>query len=64
MILTPAELETLTRKKRPGWQRRVLDAMHIPSKPRPDGTLVVLWEDVRAAQNAKPQPREPQVRVA
>lgn len=42
LCLTPEELESLTGLHRPGWQKRVLDHMKIPYRPRPDGTLAVL----------------------
>jgi hypothetical protein len=61
MILTPKELIDLTRKTRPGWQARELDHLGIPHRARSDGTLVVLWEDVRATQDVRP--REPQLRL-
>jgi hypothetical protein len=46
MILSPEELEQLTRKteraqKRYGSQAEVLKALHIPFLPRPDKTLIV-----------------------
>ena len=41
MILTPDELVDLTGKRRPHAQARVLDALHIPFKRRPDNTLIV-----------------------
>lgn len=62
MILSPEDLISLTRKERPSAQRRELDFLGIPSKPRKDGSLVVLWEDVRATQNVKPA-RAPQLRM-
>jgi hypothetical protein len=62
VILSPQDLFELTRKERPSAQKRELDFMGIASKPRKDGSLVVLWEDVRGKQN-NPQPREPQLRL-
>lgn len=46
MLLTEAEIVELTGRVRPTYQRRVLDSLGITSKPRPDGTLVVLREHV------------------
>jgi hypothetical protein len=63
MILTPTELATLTQRTRPGWQRKQLEFLGIPYKPRSDGTLIVLWEDVRATHNVQPRRREPQLRL-
>ena len=63
MILSPDDLIDLTRKKRPSAQKRELDALNIPSKPRSDGSLIVFWEDVRAAQNPQPARREPVLRL-
>lgn len=61
MFLTPTELVALTDKVRPGWQARVLDAMAIPYRKRPDGTLVVLRAHVEYQQD-RPS-REPQMRL-
>ena len=66
MILSPQELETLTGRRRPGYQARVLDGMKpapIPYRRRPDGTLVVLWSDVQSAQDVRPR-KEPQLRLS
>lgn len=66
MILTPQELESLTGRRRPGWQARVLDGMKpepISYRRRPDGTLVVLWCDVQAAQDVRPR-KEPRLRLS
>lgn len=41
IVLTEQELVELTNKVRPSAQARVLQALGIPSKPRPDGSLVV-----------------------
>lgn len=62
MILSPQELINLTLKERPSAQKRELDFMGIPSKPRKDGSLVVLWDDVRGTQNTH-KTREPQLRL-
>lgn len=63
MILTPEELCALTKKNRPGWQRRELEFLGIPCRPRSDGSLIVLWEDVRATQDVRAAHREPQLRL-
>lgn len=62
MILTPEELETFTQRSRPGWQAKQLEHLHIPYRRRTDGTLIVLWEDVRATHDVKPR-REPRLRM-
>lgn len=61
MILTPGEVEALTKKERPGWQARELDHLGIPYRRRSDGSLLVLWDDVRATQDVRP--REPTLRL-
>ncbi|HVN43672.1 MAG TPA: DUF4224 domain-containing protein [Steroidobacteraceae bacterium] len=63
MILAPQELIDLTRKERPTAQKRELNFLGIPAKARSDGTLIVLWEDVRATQNVRPARREPKLRM-
>lgn len=63
MILTPQELIDLTLKERPSAQTRQLDFLGIPHRPRLDGSLIVLWDDVCGAQNARPAPRMPRVRL-
>lgn len=63
MILTHEELVLLTGKDRPGWQRRELEFLGIPCKPRSDGSLIVFWEDVRAVQGVQSARREPQLRL-
>lgn len=61
MILTPQDIEAITRKSKPAWQKRELDHLGIPSKRRSDGSLLVFWSDVHAAQ--QPVRAEPQVRA-
>jgi hypothetical protein len=61
MILTAKEIEALTGKSRTGWQRRELEHLGIPYRERSDGSLLVLWEDVRATQDVRP--REPRLRL-
>ena len=60
MILSPQELAAYTGKRKPGWQRRQLDAWGIPYKVRTDGTLAVLRAHVEHLQDA---PRRPQLRL-
>lgn len=43
IVLSPQDLVDYTTKERPSAQARVLDHMGIPYKPRPDGSLAVLW---------------------
>ena len=62
-VLSPQDLIDLTQRTKPGWQRRQLEHLAIPYKCRTDGTLVVLWENVRGTQGAKPARREPQLRL-
>lgn len=61
MRLSDDQVEDLTRKKRPSAQAKVLDAMQIRYRRRPNGTIVVLLSDL----NAPPQTRSaaPQVRL-
>jgi len=61
VFLTADELVDLTHRVKPAWQARALDQMHIKYRHRPDGTLVVLWDDVRLTQDA-PR-REPRLRA-
>lgn len=58
MILTPSELETLTGKVRPHAQAKVLDALEIPYKRRPNGTLVVQAQGMPHEEQRGPR-REP-----
>ena len=48
IFLTTDELKELTGKVRPAAQRKVLNAMGIDSKKRPDGKLVVLRSSIEA----------------
>lgn len=63
-ILSPADLKELTKKTKPAWQRRELEFLGIPFKPRSDGSLLVFWEDVRATHNVQPKSREPELRLS
>lgn len=49
MILTPEEIVELTGRTRANAQARVLNALGIPHRPRPDGSLVVARASVDAA---------------
>jgi hypothetical protein len=40
--LTPEQLEAYTGKSRPKAQARVLEAIGVPYRRRPDGSLIVL----------------------
>ena len=62
MILTPDEIKDITGKVKPGWQKRELDFLGIPSKRRSDGSLLVFWSDVHASR--EPVKAEPRVRSA
>lgn len=64
MILTDEELQALTHRTKPAWQRRELEHLGIPYKPRSDGSLIVFWEDVRATHTVQPKSREPQLRLS
>lgn len=57
MFLTDAELIELTHRQYAAWQARALDAMKIPYRKRPDGTLVVLREDLGRPHDSRPAPR-------
>lgn len=61
MILSPAELVALTRKRYSAHQARELEHLGIAFKRRTDGTLVVLRVDVEGKQDAPK--REPQLRA-
>jgi hypothetical protein len=64
VILTPEQLEELTARKRPSWQARELEHLHIPYQTRTDGTLIVWAEDARPNQEQAPQRRRPQLKFA
>lgn len=63
MNLSPQELIDLTQRERPSAQRKVLEHLGIPSRARPDGTLLVLRSDVQATQDVRPARREPRLRL-
>jgi hypothetical protein len=62
VFLTADELVALTGKRRPSAQARVLDYLCIPSKRRPDGSLVVLRVHVADAAPTGQRP-EPELRL-
>jgi hypothetical protein len=62
VILSPAELLSLTGRQRAGWQARQLEHLGIPYKRRTDGSLVVLRAHVEHLQDR--EPRRPQLRLA
>lgn len=54
IVLTDAEIEAITRKKRPTAQASALRSMCIDFKTRPDGSLMVLRKALQAdTANAK-----------
>jgi len=58
-ILDDAQIEQLTQRKRRPAQRRVLDAIGVSYRVRPDGSIVIFTEQFHAApaQNRPPSPR-------
>lgn len=52
--LTDAELQDATHRRKPGAQARALDAMGIPWRRRPDGSLLVGREALAQALLARP----------
>lgn len=72
MILAPDDLATLTGRQRPRAQRDVLDALGVPYKARPDGSLVVaraavdivLGVNTTARTESRPRLRLPEPRRA
>jgi hypothetical protein len=60
VILTEQQIRDLTKKVKPSAQARELDALGIPSKPRRDGSLVVLMVHVEGMHHHAPS--EPQLR--
>ncbi len=63
MILTEEDLVTLTGKQQHRAQRRILDALGIISRVRPDGSLVVLRahvEEVLGLSDSGKVPKSPE----
>lgn len=67
MLLSSQEIETLTARQRRDAQERVLKALGIQYKARPDGSLVVLRTTVEhvlgVGVNSQRHAREPQLRL-
>lgn len=61
LLLTAAEIRDLTQRQRPSAQARVLDALKLSYRKRPDGTLVVFRSAVGGAEERE-EPR-PQLRL-
>ena len=58
MILSPDTLRELTGKQKSPAQARVLDALGIPYRRRPDGSIVVFEADIHApTQNRSTSPK-------
>lgn len=64
-FLTPDEIYGLTHLVRPSAQARFLAEMGVPSRRRPDGTLLVLRRDLEhgTAMRGRPQPNLAAVRA-
>src|SRR5258708_21131317 len=58
-LQSPEQLVKLTGKMRYGAQRRVLDALGVPYRVRPDGSLVVFLHD----ETTQEKPAPPKVRL-
>lgn len=56
-FLTPDEIYGLTHLVRPSAQARFLAEMDVPSRRRPDGTLLVLRRDLERDSAARERPR-------
>jgi hypothetical protein len=63
LVLSPQDLIDLTGRAKPAYQRKQLEHLKIPFKPRTDGTLVVhrahvdLLLGAPADSDSKPEPR-------
>lgn len=60
LILSPDELQEITGKRQPTAVARVLDAIGVPYRRRPNGTIVVFREELiphAPAQNRPPPPK-------
>lgn len=62
IALTEAELKELTGYSRPAYQMKVLKALGIPARRRPDNTVLVLRMDC-ISRSAKPS-HEPNLNFA
>jgi len=61
IVLSEDEIRAITKKVRPSAQKRVLEALGIEYKPRPDGTLIVYRfhvepQGTRGARLPSPEP--------
>ena len=63
MILSTRELLELTARRRPGAQAAVLEALGIPYRTRPDGSLVVVREVALAVLGVSRERKQPQLRL-
>lgn len=63
MILTDAELKLLTRRTRASAQIRVLEAIRVPYRRRPDGSIVVFRRDVEGPVGLQREGPRPQLRL-
>lgn len=61
--LTDEELQTLTHVRRPSAQARALEAIGVPYRRRPDGTLIVGRQAAERALSA-PAPAAPGITTA
>ena len=57
MVLDDADLVAITKRTRKSAQSRVLTALGIEHKRRPDGSIFVLWPSVENAYANKPAAR-------
>ncbi|MBK6552750.1 MAG: DUF4224 domain-containing protein [Rhodocyclaceae bacterium] len=56
MILTNANLVELTQRRRRSAQARVLTALGVPFRQRPDGSIVVFESDLHAPPKERSAP--------
>jgi hypothetical protein len=63
MILTVDDLALLTGRRRPSAQRRVLDALGIRYRMRPDRSLVVFAHDISGHEATTDRQRPPRLRL-
>jgi len=59
LCLTEDELKELTGRVQHSAQHRALQAMGIPSKIRPDGSVAVLYQDVLGNKHVRPDEQSP-----
>jgi hypothetical protein len=62
VILSPADIAQLTKRRRSDAQKRELEHLRVPFRVRRDGSLLVLWRDVEGVHHVR-QPREPEMRL-